>query len=354
MIPDRFDMASPGDVGSISWAGDGRGAMGLFLTRGVGMKLENIKKTAMIGAGTMGAGFGVTFSLAGYGSWLYDISQKQLDLGRDRIAKALDLFIEEDLITPDRAEAAQKLIHYTTDLKEAVSGAQFLLEAVPEIMDLKKELYPQLEALLDDDAIMATNTSGLSVTEIASVCRKPDRVVGMHWFNPPEMVPLVEVTKGQQTDPAAAKLVYDLVEKVGHVPIMLKKEAPGFVANRMQMALFREALNIMAEGIADPEDIDRAVSAGVGVRWSWAGPMELADLGGLDTWGYVSGYMWKMISNASELPDFYKKMIDQGNLGLKTGQGFFEYDAAKAAEAVRQRDQYMIRQWKLRNQIKPI
>lgn len=318
------------------------------------MRLEDIKKTAMIGAGTMGAGFGATFSLAGYECWLYDIAQKQLDLGRDRIAKAMALFIEEELITPDQAETATKLIHYTTDLKEALDGAQFLLEAVPEIMDLKKKLYPELEALIADDAIMATNTSGLSITEIASACSKPERVVGMHWFNPPEMVPLVEVTKGEKTDPAAAQLVYDMVEKVGHVPIMLKKEAPGFVANRMQMALFREALHIMSEGIADPEDIDRAVSAGIGIRWSWAGPMELADLGGLDTWGYVSGYMWKMISNASELPDFYKNLLDQGNLGLKTGQGFFEYDAAKAADAVKQRDQYMLRQWKLRNKIKPI
>jgi len=316
------------------------------------MKVEDIRDAAMIGAGTMGAGFGLCFALARCRARLYDINQEQLDLGLTRIKNALDLFVSEGVITNQEAEAALPLISATTDLKEALSGVQFVLEAVPEVMDLKQNLFPEIESMVAEDTILASNTSALSITGIASVCERPENICGMHWFNPPELVPLVEVIKGEKTSKETASTVYELVEKLDHEPIMVKKEAPGFVGNRMQLALFREALHILEDGIAEPEDVDKAVKYALGFRWSWQGPAETADLGGLDTWNYVATYLFTKLSNMTETPGFFQKMIKDGKLGVKNGKGFYDYDSQAGLDAVRKRDLYFIRQRKTVREVK--
>ena len=311
------------------------------------MKVDHIHRTGMIGSGTMGAGFGLSFALAGIEAVLYDIEPGQLELGLARIDKALGLMIAEGLVEGRESDRILSRITATTDLGEAVAGSQFLLEAVPEVLELKKELFPRMEELGAPGTILASNTSALSITRIGSACRSPELVCGMHWFNPPELVPLVEVIPGEMTAPETAKAVFDLILKLDHVPIMVKKEAPGFVGNRLQLALFREAMHILEEGIAGPEEIDQAVKHSLGLRWSLLGPMRIADLGGLDTWGYVAEYLFPFLSNTPDPPQALTDLVGQGKLGVKTGQGFYTYSQDAGDEAVRQRDLYFLRQRRL-------
>ncbi len=316
------------------------------------MRVDDIRDVALIGAGTMGAGFGLCFALAGCRARLYDISPDQLQTGLTRIENALKLFISEGVVTMEQAEAALPRISTSTVLKDALDGVQFVLEAVPEKMELKQQLFPEMEALVGPETVLASNTSALSISAIADSCQRPERICGMHWFNPPEMVPLVEIIKGDKTSEETAALVYELTEKLDHEPIMVKKEAPGFVGNRMQLALFREAMNIIGEGIADPRDVDKAVKHGLGFRWSWQGPVETADLGGLDTWNLVATYLFPRLSNMTETPGFFKEMIEAGKLGVKNGRGFYDYDEKAGLEAVRKRDLYFIRQRKAAKEVR--
>ncbi len=316
------------------------------------MKAQDIHDVALIGAGTMGAGFGLCFALAGCRARLYDISQDQLKLGLNRIKNALNLFVAEGLVSAEEARTALPRISTTTDLEQALKGAQFVLEAVPEKLELKRKLFPQMESLTAKDTVLASNTSALSITAISEGCKRPELICGMHWFNPPEMVPLVEIIRGEKTSDDTATLVYALAKRLDHEPIMVNKEAPGFVGNRLQLALFREALHILREGIADPRDVDKAVKYGIGFRWSWQGPAETADLGGLDVWNAVASYLFPKLSNMAETPEFFQEMIQAGKLGVKNGQGFYDYDPEAGLEAVRKRDLYFLRQRKIAKQVR--
>ena len=315
------------------------------------MQADQITNAAMIGAGTMGAGFGLTFALHGIEARLYDISSGQLELAQKRIDQTLKLMVKEGYAQSGQAEEARKIISTHTDLESALDGVGYVLEAVPEKLELKQELFPSLERLSAPGAILASNTSALSISDIAQGCSSPELVCGMHWFNPPELVPVVEVIKGAKTSDATADLVYELIERLDHVPIRVKKEAPGFIGNRMQIALFREAMHILDEGIGDPQDIDRAIKHGLGFRWSFLGPLETADLGGLDVWHAVSSYLFPRISTAQEAPAALTALVEKGHLGVKTGSGFYEYSEESGQSSVQKRDLFFLRQRQLFKQV---
>jgi 3-hydroxybutyryl-CoA dehydrogenase len=315
------------------------------------MNVNDIKKVAIIGAGTMGAGFGVCFARAGLETRLFDVSPDQLTVGMERIKKVLDMYLAEGLITPEQAEAIPGLISTYTDRAQALDGVQFVLEAIPENLALKQKVFAEMESEVAPDTILASNTSALYVTEIARDCTRPELVCGMHWWNPPELVPLVEVIKGEKTSEATARLVYELVEKADRVPIMVNKEAPGFVGNRMQLALFREAMHIVEQGIASPEDVDRAVKHALGFRWAFIGPLETADLGNLDTWNRVASYLFPFLADNKEAPARLKELAEAGHLGVQSGKGFYEYSPEGAAEAVRKRDLYFLKSRKLAKEV---
>lgn len=308
------------------------------------MKADQINKAAMVGAGTMGAGFGLTFTLQGIAARLFDINPAQLDLALQRIEQTFGLMVREGCIDAGQAEEAKKLISTHTDLEAALEGAPFVLEAVPEKLELKQELFPRLEQASAPDAILASNTSSLPVSEIVRDCARPDLVCGMHWFNPPDLVPLVEVVKGEKTSDATADLVYDLILRLDHVPIRVKKDVPGFIGNRMQLALFREAMHILNEGIGDPEDLDKAVKHGIGFRWSFLGPLETADLGGLDVWHAVASQLFPNLSDAKEPPAAFSALVEKGDLGVKTGRGFYDYSSSSGKSPVEMRDTFFLRQ----------
>ena len=315
------------------------------------MNAGNIKKMAVIGTGTMGPGMGFCFAGAGIETVLYDISPDQVGRAERRIKDIGRLYSEEGLLPADRVEAALDRIKLTTDLAEAVGGAQFVLEAAPEKMEVKHQVFPELEKLAPAEAVLATNTSGLSVTEIGSSLKNPARIVGMHWVNPPELVPLVEVIKAEQTPDELMNLTYDLAVRIGKKPIRVGRDLPGFAMNRLQFALLREALDLVESGVLSPEDVDRAFKYGHGFRTSWQGPLQTADLGGLDIFHAVAAYLFTDLAATKEPPRVLADRVAAGDLGLKTGRGFYEW-TDQAKEMVRKRDIYFARQWKLINQVK--
>jgi len=315
------------------------------------MRFEDVQRVAMIGAGTMGAGMGMCYAQAGYDVALYDVKMEQLAWALERIGNSQAVFVEEGLISADAAEAARGRISTTTDLTEALDGVQFVLEAAPEKLDLKQRLFREMEGLCSADTILATNTSGLSITAIASVCEHPERVGGQHWANPAEIVPLVEVLRGENTPDETLDVIYNVTEKLGKVPVLVQKDVPGFASNRLQFAVLREALHLVAEGIVSAEDVDRTLKNGVGFRYPWLGPLETADLGGLDTFHSVAQYLLPNLSTMQTTPEFFDRLVEDGKLGIKTGEGFYPYEPDDRDEILRKRDLYFVRQLKLIQEI---
>jgi len=316
------------------------------------MKFEDVSNVAMIGSGTMGAGMSWCFAQSGYNVKLYDVSPQQLERARARLETIQNLFVEEGLISAEAARAARKRIITVTRLEESLDGVQYVLEAVPERLALKQQLFVQFEGCLPVDAILATNTSGLRITDIAAVCKHPERVGGMHWANPAEIVPLVEVIRGERTSDNTVDVIYRVTEKLGKAPVVVNKDIPGFVSNRLQYAVFREALHLVETGVVSAQDVDRTLKCGVGFRYPWLGPLETADLGGLDVFHGISQYLFKDLSNMTTSPAFFDEIVREGKLGIKAGQGFYDYQGVSRDEVLRKRDLYFIRQLKLIHKIK--
>jgi len=309
--------------------------MGRILT------VEEIKRVAVIGAGTMGSGIALTFARAGYEVSLQARRRGSLDRAFAIINGACRSLQQAGVLAPDAAAATCRRIRATTDLAEAVDGCQFVSENVPERLDLKREIFRELDRLLPE-AVLTTDTSGLSITEIASATEDPSRVVGLHWVNPPHLIPLVEVIPGEQTSPEAVETVYALSKRIGKAPVRLKREVKGFLANRLQFALLREAFHLYEQGVASAEDLDTVLKKGMGFRWAVVGPFELIDLGGLDSFYNVSTYLMAELNRSKDPPKALGDPVSRGRLGVKTGAGFFEYPPGKAEEAVARRDGLLI------------
>jgi 3-hydroxybutyryl-CoA dehydrogenase len=311
------------------------------------MKLSQIKQVAVIGAGIMGHGFAQIFAQKGYPVFLYDIDGKILERALRQVAANLDTFIENGLIRKRDKVSTLNRISLLTDLEAAVRNADFVLEAVPELMDLKKEIFRKLDQFAPPHAILASNTSGLSITEMGSVTLRPDKTIIVHGINPPHIIPVVEIVRGEKTSDETAELSYRLLLKVGKKPICLLKEVPGFLFNRLQCALYREAVHCLENGVATAEDIDMVVKAGYGFRLANLGPLETSDFGGLDTFYRVTQNIFPQISDAKTPPEILKKLTEEGKLGVKTGEGFYKYPPAVVKKKIKERDRRLIQQLKL-------
>lgn len=311
------------------------------------MKVGQIKQIAIIGAGIMGHGFAQIFAHKGYSVSLYDIDEKILKSALARIGASLDTFIEHGMIRSKEKKAALEKISITTNLEEAVGKADFVLEAVPEIMDLKKEIFGKLDRLAPPHAILASNTSGLSITEMGSVTNRPEKTIIVHGINPPTIIPVVEIVRGEKTSDETAELCYRFLLKLGKRPVRVLKEVPGFLFNRLQLALYREALYCLETGVATAEDIDNVVKAGYGFRLANLGPLETSDFGGLDTFYRLAQNLFPDLSAAKSPPAVFEKLVQAGKLGVKTGEGFYSYPPAVAKKKIKQRDQRLLQQLKL-------
>ena len=306
------------------------------------MKADDIKTVAVIGAGTMGSGIAGEFARAGCSVRLVDRSDDLLDRGMDILRAAQGALIEAKLLTRRRAEAARKRVTAVTDLESACDGVQLLVEAVPENMALKQKMFARFDALCPRSALLASNTSGLSITEIGRATRRPRRVAGMHFWNPPHVIPLVEITRGDETSAPTARAMVDVCRRIGKRPILVRHSVPGFVGNRLQFAVLREALHILSEGIASAEDIDTAMTAGPGLRWGVIGPLRTADLGGLDVFCAISKYLFGELNSKTKPPAALTRLVAQGKLGAKSGAGFYKYPPTELARMLRRRDRVLL------------
>jgi enoyl-CoA hydratase/3-hydroxyacyl-CoA dehydrogenase len=299
------------------------------------MKVEDIKKIAVMGAGDMGHGIAEVALLAGYKVALRDIEQRFVDRGLSRIKESLDKLVGKQKITEENKEAMVANIKTFIDIGESVKDADFVIEAVPEVMDLKKQVFQALDAAAPKHAILASNTSNMSITEIASTTKRPEQVLGMHFFNPAVLMKLVEVTKGGKTTEETMQVAYNLALKMNKVPVRVEKDSIGFVYNRVN-APIGLLVNLMLEkGVAAPMEIDAKMRK-IGMPM---GPYELMDYVGLDVAYHSALYFADKLSRDYTPPSWLKAKIDAGEMGKKTGKGIFDWskgrpeiDLAKAKE----------------------
>lgn len=306
------------------------------------MQAKDVRRIAIGGAGIMGTSIAQIFAKYGYSVVLYDIVIKSIENGKKLIAINQETAIMEGEIKPEDSKELLDRISFSMD-PECFSDADFVIEAIVEDMKVKHDFWAQTSKIAPADAILTTNTSGLSITEIAKAVKKPERFAGMHWVNPPHIVPLVEVICGEKTDLAVAETIAEVARKIGKKPVMVKKDVQGFILNRLQFCILREAMHIVESGIAGIEDVDAVMKYGLGMRYACLGPFEVADLGGLDTFYSIASYLFADLSDMKEPPKMFSDLIDQQFYGTKSGRGFYDYSNGKAEKVIEKRDKDFIK-----------
>jgi 3-hydroxybutyryl-CoA dehydrogenase len=279
----------------------------------------------------MGAGIATQSALHGYRTIVHDVDAARLASVAPKAEAVLDELIDAGRIDSAAKRAALARIETHTTL-ETMAAAQFVIEAIPEVLELKHRVYASLAQLLADDTILASNTSGFTPDQLAAPLRHKERFLIAHFWNPPHMIPLVEVVPGTLTDPYVTQQTVALMSRIGMEPVVLTKAIPGFVGNRLQFAVLREALNIVRSGAATPEVVDRVVKASLGRRWGVVGPLEGADLGGLDTFLDIASHLMPELAKDEDVLDLLRKQVGVGRVGVRSGAGFYDWDDAHLAQ----------------------
>ncbi len=295
------------------------------------MANRHIRDISIIGAGLMGHGIAIEFALAGYDVRLHSRSEQSIDRARGMIGESLQRLRELGSVTGEQAELAPTCIRMSTDLAEMVEDADLVIESIYEDIDAKTEIFRQLDELCPDRTILASNTSSLLPSRLAAATKRPDKVINVHFLNPALFVPLVEVIPTAQTSEGTTSVVMELLTSIGKQPLLMKREVPGFVVNRLQMALLREALWLVENGVASAEDVDKAVSAGLGRRWATTGALQVLEAAGWDIILRVASDVFPQLSNSDD-PSLLHDMVERGYIGLKAGKGFYDWTPEKAEE----------------------
>lgn len=309
------------------------------------MNINEVKTITNIGAGTMGHAIALQFAIKGYQVNLYDHSADGLKRGIDLMKHDLQTFTDAKVVT-ESPETIMERINTSTDLQESLQDTQFVIESIVEDETVKKQVWQEIEKLVPKDVVLATNTSGLSPTNLQSVLMHPERFVVAHFWNPAQLMPLVEVVPGEKTNQSTVDFTVELMNNIGKHAVPLKKEALGFVGNRIQLAVLREAFHIVNEGIASPEAVDDIIKYSLGRRWNLVGPIASADLGGLDVFKNISSYLYDDLANNTGTDPVLNKKVEDGEVGLKTGQGFFTWTGSQGKEIVKERDHKLLEQMK--------
>ena len=244
------------------------------------MKENEIKKVSCVGSGVIGYSWALYFALKKLNTTVYDIKQESLDLAKERIHESLKSLIKNEVITQKESEEIEARITYTTSMEEAVKDVKFIVESGPENYEIKRSIVSEIEKYTSDETIITSSTSGLLITEIARDAKHPERFIGAHPYNPPHLIPLVEITKGDKTSEEIVETAKEFFTMIGKEPVVLQKEALGFICNRIQMALYREVCQLVMDGVCSIEDADKAVTFGPGLRWGIMGPSLVFQLGG--------------------------------------------------------------------------
>ncbi len=290
------------------------------------MKVDDIKSVAVIGAGLMGHGIALEFACAGYKVHIHGRSEEKLQQAIHNIRNSLQMLTKIGFITNVPPELSLANISSSIILKDVVEDADLVIETIAEDLRLKQNIFKELDTICPERTILASNTSSYMPSKLSSVTQRPDKVLVTHFFNPPYLLPLVEVVRSEKTSDETVSTVNDLLIKVGKSPITVKKEVPGFVAIRLQAALFREALSIVQKGIASPHDVDTVIKKGFGRRYAVAGIFELSDIAGLDVGLAIISQLSSDLESSSELAhNVLKEKVEHGEFGVKAGKGFYEW-----------------------------
>lgn len=253
------------------------------------MEVKNIKKVACVGAGVIGYSWALYYSLKKLSVTVYDLTEDKIDLAKNRIHESLLNLEKNNVVQENEISEIESRITYTTSMEAAVKDVQFITESGPENYEVKQKMAEEMEKYTADDTIIASSTSGLLVSEIAKNAKHPERFIGAHPYNPPHLIPLVELTKGDKTNEHVLEVAKEFYQSIDKEPVVLQKEALGFICNRIQMAVYREVCNLVMNGVCTIEDADKAVTYGPGLRWAIMGPSLVFELGGGE--GHIDGLM---------------------------------------------------------------
>lgn len=305
-------------------------------------QLKDIKKVAVLGAGTMGPGIAQTFAMGGYDVSIYSRSEETLKTAKTIVKTNLETFAEEDLVQADQIHSILKRIHYTSSVPEAVKGADYIVETIVEKKDAKKAIFEKLDQLCELDVIMTSNTSFMNIDDFVPERRKPF-AISAHWFAPPHITPLVEVCKGEGTLQETMDLVVALMKKVDKVPVVMEKFIAGFVVNRIQRVLGWETFYLLDNGYITPEQLDLAVKASLMPRGMVLGLVQRYDFTGLDLTAKNLENKDTIDPPMDKHPKCIYDLVDAGHYGAKTGKGFYDYSGRPLAEVLKKRDKMMLK-----------
>lgn len=289
------------------------------------------KKIAVLGSGTMGHGIAESFAMYGYEVNLYDTDEVRLQAAKEEIKEELELLVEEGFITSETIQPTLDRIKLSIDLKQTVADRDYVIEAVPEIIKLKQDLFKQLDEYCPEHTILTSNTSSLSLNEMMALVsdERKQRMMVSHWYNPGHLMPLVELSYFGNMAENLYKEVEQLYASIKKQTVKVLKDVPGLVANRIQQGVAREAFSIIELGIAAPEDVDKALKFGPAFRYATTGQLEVADFGGLDIWCIVGDNLLKVMDGSQSANPLLREKMAEGKLGIKSGEGFYKYDPAE-------------------------
>jgi 3-hydroxybutyryl-CoA dehydrogenase len=313
------------------------------------MKAEDISNIAVIGAGMIAPGVAQVFATKNYNVRIFARRQEALRAAIERIRSTLSTMAERGIGLQSEIETAISRIKTTTELREAAADAHLVIECVSENLGLKQQFFHNLDRLCPPETILATNTSVISITEIAAKARLKERILGTHFWNPPYLIPLVEVTKARNTSDEAMEATYQLMKNAGKHPVKCMKDVPGFIANRLQHALWREAISIVENGIADAATVDEAIRNSFAVRLPILGPIENADMVGLDLTLSIHDYILKHLESSPNPSPLLKEKVKRGELGFKTAQGFYTWSPEEINKSKERLLDYLI-EWTKKEQ----
>ena len=301
-----------------------------------------IQRIAIIGLGTMGPGMAARLARGGLHVTAYDVAPAAIERARSMLSTAESVLDALGVAAPS---AGPGTVRFTDHMADAVSGADLVIENVPENISIKADVYRMIDGLIAADTIVASDTSGIPITKLQAHISHPERMVGMHWSNPPHIIPMIEVIAGEKTAPQTVATIRDLIRSIGLLPVVVKKDVPGFVENRVLYALLREAVDLVERGVIEPEDLDTCVSWGIGYKIAVIGPMALLDMAGLDIYKSVSSFLNADLSNRDDVAPMVLERTNASKFGIKSGEGMFSYtpEQIKALQGERARKLVAVR-----------
>ena len=287
------------------------------------------ERVGLIGLGTMGPGIAARLARGGVAVRAYDVAPEAVARAKGMLTIANGVLDRLGIAPPESGAGS---VAFSETIAEAVEGASLVIENVPENREIKAETYRAIEPLVGDDVVIATDTSGIPITELQANLVEPGRFVGMHWSNPPHIIPMIEVIGGEATAPETVATMRDFIRALGLLPVVVKRDVPGFVENRVLYALLREAVDLVERGVIEPEDLDTCVSWGIGYKIAVIGPMALLDMAGMDIYHSVSAFLNADLCARDDVADLTRSQMDAGKLGIKSGSGVYDYTPEQIAK----------------------